>query len=431
MASPDSHKKARIASPRSSSEEKKRKGRESFSLDVDRLAAERALRQLSSEANPTPSSFLFEATLHFLLVGVTRVRVGWLAAALCACFAAYGLASFESLFEQLLAPALYLTSLAIQLTVMIAVNRLLSMDSRNMIIGGIGASDITGTLQFLRTSKPSPQTEEGVPTFRTSETQLPAVILSLSVALSSVFFAYLLDYPWEPLESVQAWKTLSPFFADFNRFLSLAAMIPLFPNTAMMTWLVSGKFSTNSWQLHVVSATIALSALAAFLSGANLLGVFFTLLFLRHLWWKQHLLLESIIQRSSARQVMIPWDRLVTLSHGLRLSDAKAKALHSDQEFFPVMTGVHCQALLKRSDLLRFPLDESLQDSSYLLGLIESEEIPLVQEDLPLAKAIESLPAVVTSENGTLTGLISPTQVKSFFVYSLSVSDDLTLPEKQ
>lgn len=438
MASPDSHKKppfpARGSNTNSTEErrsgEKKPRGR--FSVDVDRLTSGKAARRLAAEdAYPAPSPILFEASLSFLRVGDIHVRVGWMVLAVCVGAAAFGLARYEALSEQLLAPTIFLGSLGIQVAALLLVSCALRIHSRNIVIGALGACDVTSSLQFLRSSKQprkNASTLEGLPA-RPIRTQLPAVIRCLTVALSSIFAAHLLDQPWELFAASAAWNETTPLLADMNRFLSLAAMVPLFPNTAMMTWLVPGKLSVRSWQLQVVSASLVLSSAVAFLSGWPVLGVFFFALFGRHIWWRQHIQLESIAQRSLVQQAMIPWDGMLVLSHGLRFSEAKRRALGTDQEFIPVVIGKRCRALVKRQDLLRFPIQSEEDDTESLLSFLDEDELPHLSERLPLAQALSSLPALVTDEEGELTGLITSSQVKSYFLYSLSNSDDLSIPD--
>jgi CBS domain-containing protein len=121
----------------------------------------------------------------------------------------------------------------------------------------------------------------------------------------------------------------------------------------------------------------------------------------------------------SARDAMIPRDRLEALQHGMTVSKALRVALTSLQPLYPVVMGTELLGVVVREDILHHA---ATQPDAYVSAIM-NRSIPSVEGTHPLAEAYTMLedtgsPAVMVHHDGEFIGLLVPDRVAEFILMS-------------
>lgn len=121
----------------------------------------------------------------------------------------------------------------------------------------------------------------------------------------------------------------------------------------------------------------------------------------------------------TARDAMIPREKLEGITHGTTVSTALKAALTSLQPLYPVVMGSELLGVVQRDEILRHA---ATQPDAYITTLA-TRSLPAIDATHPLSEAFTLLessgsPAVVVQEDGSFIGLLVPDRVAEFILLS-------------
>lgn len=119
----------------------------------------------------------------------------------------------------------------------------------------------------------------------------------------------------------------------------------------------------------------------------------------------------------TVNDAMIPRSRLETFTHGTTVSKALRMALTSLQPLYPVLHGDRVVGILSREEILEHA---ATQPDEYL-GSIMLDELPTIEQDLPLSTAFSMLEEtgssfLVVTHEGTFVGLLVHDRLSDFLL---------------
>lgn len=122
----------------------------------------------------------------------------------------------------------------------------------------------------------------------------------------------------------------------------------------------------------------------------------------------------------TARDAMIPREKLEGIVHGTTVSTALKAALTSLQPLYPVVMGSELMGVVQRDEILRHA---ATQPDAYITTLA-TRSLPTIDATHPLSEAFTLLessgsPAVVVQEDGAFIGLLVPDRVAEFILMNI------------
>jgi Zn-dependent protease len=121
----------------------------------------------------------------------------------------------------------------------------------------------------------------------------------------------------------------------------------------------------------------------------------------------------------TARNAMIPKDRMELLTHGMTIDAAGSLAVLSPQTYFPVVVGENVLGLVSRDQILQAA---SSGEEGYI-GSIMDREVPEIADTAPLGEALEMFeksksPVLIVRAEGEFLGLILYERMYDYLVFT-------------
>lgn len=208
----------------------------------------------------------------------------------------------------------------------------------------------------------------------------------------------------------------SPIFLDrictANAVLAFFNLIPAFPmdggRIVRSTLALLGVRSATRVAARLGQGISLLFAAWAVYSGDWILALIAVVVFGSAAQERFHEQSQDLLQGRTLRDVMIPAERLQTLTHGMTIQEALTLALHVPQEFFPVLHGESVVGVVGAQDLID---EASGGEEGYVAGVMArefcradaDESLPTVVERMHEQRAA----LVVIGEAGRFVGVVS------------------------
>ena len=175
-----------------------------------------------------------------------------------------------------------------------------------------------------------------------------------------------------------------------------------------------GVFCTLFVMLPTASQIMIFEDLPPF----SILLIFGLLIVARKLWWTHLTTLSKLSQQTPISNAAIPIENLVVFHHGETISSAQRKCVHTDQEYFPVLSQNQLKGMISRKDLMR---TQHAYTSSESLATLLDDTLSLVDSHMSLEAFFSPklCAPFFAVEDGAIAGMVTPRSARDALFLSL------------